>query len=99
MVNWKCVGFLIRKAGLVEAIEVFADRDKDPAELWMIREDASDSLPTILDLRYGTESVLRLRVKSWKKVPTVRADGRRRNLKWKWRHRDEWITNRDRDQH
>ena len=54
---------------LVEAIEVFADRDKDPAELWIIREDPSDSLPTILDLRYGTDSELRLRIKSWKKVP------------------------------
>jgi serine protease Do len=53
---------------LVEVIEVFADRDKDPAELWLIRENADDSQPTILDLRYGTESVFRLRVKSWKQV-------------------------------
>lgn len=54
---------------LVEAIEVFADKDEDPAELWLIREDASSSKPTVLDLRYGLDSVLRLRVKSWKQVP------------------------------
>ncbi len=61
------------ESGLVEAIEVFADRDKDPAELWLIREDAADSMPSILDLRYGTESVLRLRVKSWQKVEVAEA--------------------------
>ena len=53
----------------VEAIEVFADRDTDPAELWLIREDNSKSEPAILDLRYGLNSVLRLRVKSWKQIP------------------------------
>ena len=54
---------------LVEAIEVFADRDQDPAELWLIRENASDPKPTFLELRYGLEKVLRLRVKSWQRVP------------------------------
>jgi hypothetical protein len=54
---------------LVEVIEVFADRDEDPAELWLIREDASQSKPTILELRYGLEKVLGLRVKSWNRVP------------------------------
>ena len=53
---------------LVEVIEVFADRDEDPAELWLIRDDPSDSEPTVLELRYGVEEVLRLRVKSWKRV-------------------------------
>jgi S1-C subfamily serine protease len=53
----------------VEVIEVFADRDEDPAELWLIRQDASDSMPTGLELRYGVEKVLGLRVKSWKRVP------------------------------
>jgi serine protease Do len=53
----------------VEVIEVFADRDEDPAELWLIRQDASDSMPTGLELRYGVEKVLGLRVKSWKQVP------------------------------
>ncbi len=42
---------------LVEVIEVFADRDEDPAEFWMIRERGAD-MPTILELRYGLESVL-----------------------------------------
>lgn len=56
------------KTQAVEVIEVFADRDEDPAELWLIRENATDTMPSILDLRYGLESVLRLRVKSWKQV-------------------------------
>ena len=59
---------------LVEAIEVFADKDEDPAELWLIREDASSSKPTVLDLRYGLDSILRLRVKSWKQVPESQLD-------------------------
>ena len=62
-------------SGLVEVIEVFADRDKDPAELWLIRDDPSDPMPSLLDLRYGTESVLRLRVKSWQTVSASEADG------------------------
>ena len=49
--------------GLVEAIEVSADRDEDPAELWITRD--ADGKPEILDLRYGLESVLRFRVKAW----------------------------------
>ncbi|MFK8115363.1 MAG: S1C family serine protease [Rubripirellula sp.] len=52
----------------IEVIEVFADQDEDPAELWLIR-DNPDSQPSILELRYGTEAVIRLKVKSWKKVP------------------------------
>ena len=49
----------------VECVEVFADRDRDPAELWVIRDDAaSDSPPKFFDLRYGIESKLRIRVKS-----------------------------------
>lgn len=55
-------------SGLVEVIEVFADRDRDPAELWMFRDNLDDSMPTLLDLRYGTDSVLRIRVESWQKV-------------------------------
>jgi hypothetical protein len=57
------------ETGWVEVIEVFADRDRDPAELWLIRDEGSDSMPDVLDLRYGTESLLRLRVKSWKQIP------------------------------
>jgi len=54
---------------LVEVIEVYADRESDPAELWLIRENANESRPSILELRYGLEPVLRIRVKSWKQVP------------------------------
>lgn len=60
------------ETGLVESIEVFADRDNDPAELWLIRENGSD-MPVWLDLRYGTESKLRLRVKSWKTTDSNQA--------------------------
>ena len=49
----------------LEVVEVFADRDLDPAELWIIR-DKGDSNP-ILDLRYGVESSLRIRVKTWRR--------------------------------
>lgn len=55
--------------GLVEAIEVFADRDEDPAELWVLREGDSQSMPTILDLRYGLDSRLKIKVNSWESVP------------------------------
>lgn len=64
-VRWLCHP----ESQLVEAIEVFADRDTDPAELWLIRENADESQPSILELRYGIEAVLRLRVKSWKQIP------------------------------
>ena len=50
----------------VEVVEVFADRDRDPAELWIIR-DQDDSNP-VLDLRYGVDSIARIRVKSWRRV-------------------------------
>ena len=54
---------------LVEVVEVFADRDEDPAELWLIREEAADSKPTFLELRYGLDTLLRLRINSWNAVP------------------------------
>ena len=54
---------------LVEVIEVFADRDEDPAELWLIRDNEDDEMPSILELRYGLETLLRLKVKSWERVP------------------------------
>jgi len=53
---------------LVEVIEVFADRDSDPAELWLIRENPADDEVTALELRYGTETVLRLNVGNWQLV-------------------------------
>lgn len=54
----------------LEAIEVFADRDEDPAELWITRENSADELPSGLDLRYGVTSVLKIKIKSWERVPT-----------------------------
>ena len=53
----------------VEAIEVFADRDGDPAELWLLREGDSKAMPNVLDLRYGIDSILKIKVKSWEEVP------------------------------
>ena len=61
--------------GSVEAIEVFADRDEDPAELWLLREGDSKSMPTVLDLRYGVESILKIKLKSWKEVPALSSNG------------------------
>ena len=52
------------KTHLVEAIEVFADRDGDPAELWIIREPGNSN--PILELKYGVDSVFRFQVDSWK---------------------------------
>ena len=48
---------------LVEAVEVFADRDSDPAEVWI--EWNGDKIDT-LDLRYGVDSLLKIKVNSWK---------------------------------
>ena len=51
-------------SSLVEAIEVFADRDVDPAELWIKREPGKE-VPAMLELRYGVDTLLKIRVKSW----------------------------------
>ena len=56
-------------SGAVEVVEVFADRDEDPAELWLIRDADSKSMPSMLDLRYGLDSLIRIRVKSWDQIP------------------------------
>ncbi|MEM0924836.1 MAG: trypsin-like peptidase domain-containing protein [Planctomycetota bacterium] len=48
--------------GLLECIEVVADRDSDPAELWIGWDgDRVDSL----ELRYGVDAVLSVAVESW----------------------------------
>jgi hypothetical protein len=60
---------------LVEVVEVFADRDEDPAEMWVFREREGDDAPSILELRYGLETVLRLRIKSWQRVPESESEG------------------------
>ncbi len=53
----------------IEVVEVFADRDEDPAELWIVREgDDTSSTPKTLDLRYGVESILRINVDKWQVV-------------------------------
>lgn len=51
--------------GLVECIEVIADRDSDPAELWIIRDgdDISE-----LELRYGTHVALTVTIKDWQQT-------------------------------
>ncbi|MAI72570.1 MAG: serine protease [Rhodopirellula sp.] len=54
--------------GAVEAIEVFADRDEDPAELWILRNGDPKAMPNALDLRYGTDSILKIKVTSWEEV-------------------------------
>ena len=57
------------ESGAVEVIEAFADRDEDPAELWIIRKQgAPDAMPQALDLRYGTDSVFRINLKTWERV-------------------------------
>ena len=58
---------------LVEVVEVFADRDEDPAELWVIRENGEQQ-PSILDLRYGMDSVLRVKIKSWQTIPAEKTE-------------------------
>jgi serine protease Do len=60
---------------MVQAIEVFADRDRDPAELWLVRDsDDPNARPSQLDLRFGVDSVLQISVKSWKRVPESELD-------------------------
>ncbi len=62
------------KTGAVEAIEVFADRDEDPAELWLLRDGDPKVMPNTLDLRYGIDSILKIKVKSWEVVPASGLD-------------------------
>lgn len=52
------------ETGLVECIEVFADRDSDPAELWLIREGNGEDVSS-MELRYGTTVALTVAVKQW----------------------------------
>ena len=48
-------------------MEVFADRDLDPLEVWFQYDDADSSrlTPSGLEVRFGTQSRLRLRVQEW----------------------------------
>lgn len=64
--------------GMLEAIEVIAGRDSDPAELWIDRgEGAKSAPPSRFELRYGTESVLSFRVDSWELAAASSADSDR----------------------
>jgi S1-C subfamily serine protease len=57
-------------SGRLLAMELFADRTEDPAELivqWPT-EGESSTFPTALELRYGTEVYLRVLIDSWNVV-------------------------------
>jgi len=57
------------ETGTLQAIEVAADRDDDPAEMYIRWGDESSQHPTHLDLRYGTTSVLNIKIDSWQVGP------------------------------
>jgi len=57
--------FLHPESTALEAIEVAADRDDDPAELHITWSDDRSQAPTHLELRYGTSSVLNLKIDAW----------------------------------
>ncbi|XZE51714.1 S1C family serine protease [Planctomycetaceae bacterium SH139] len=72
-------------AGLLEAIELTADSSRDPAELIIIWPAAAADLPAdesgdsngprvspqALELRFGTDVVLRLNITAWNTEPTT----------------------------
>ena len=51
---------------LVESIDVFADRDDDPVELLITWGQDKTQMPIEMDVRYGTDSVLALKLTGWK---------------------------------
>lgn len=55
------------ESGRLEAVELFADRSEDPAELILdwTGSTAEKPFPTSMELRYGTEVYLRITVDSW----------------------------------
>ena len=55
-------------SGLLECIEVVADRDSDPAELWIQRD--GDRIGK-LELRYGTDVALSVEVTDWERIRTA----------------------------
>ncbi|WP_372723031.1 S1C family serine protease [Novipirellula sp.] len=60
----------------VECIEVFADRDEDPAELWIHRDsDDADAAPTRLEIRYGVDSIFEMTIDSWDVLENESSDG------------------------
>ncbi len=65
--NW----LLHPESAALEAIEVTADRDDDPAELLIKWGDDPSKTPTHLELRYGMTSILNVKIDSW----TIAAKG------------------------
>ncbi len=53
----------------LQAIEAFAGRDRDPAELFLHYDDDESKLPMVLDLRFGLESEFIVNVQSWQTEP------------------------------
>ena len=53
--------------GRLEAVEMFADRDGDPVEVFFER-DATDEPPRRLSIRFGSEELLAFDVATWKRV-------------------------------
>ena len=51
---------------LVESIDVVADRDDDPVELLITWGQDKTQMPLEMDVRYGTDSVLTLKLTGWK---------------------------------
>ncbi|WP_442506389.1 S1C family serine protease [Novipirellula sp. SH528] len=59
----------------VECIEVFADRDEDPAELWIHRDsDDADAAPARLEIRYGVDSIFEMTIDSWEVLENESSD-------------------------
>jgi len=50
----------------IESIEVFADRDDDPVELLIRWGEDKTQMPQEMDVRFGTDSVLALKLTGWK---------------------------------
>lgn len=48
----------------LEVIEVFADRDTDPAELWFDGDSATE-VPQSITLKFGTETQVQVKIESW----------------------------------
>lgn len=57
------------ESGDLEAIEVVADRDDDPAELLVSWADDRDAPPSRLELRFGLRPVLTVDVAQWTVAP------------------------------
>lgn len=59
----------------LDGIEIVADRDLDPAELLLSWGDEQVGYPTGLELRYGTESLLKVKIISWAFETRTAAEG------------------------